>query len=563
MGKLNQRSRVGVRSAVTSTTPTTTHEGGSGYLRDSKSELGLLALANFVGEGSFYESGDDRDQRFAALVGLVGLEDFDWVATMLVWLRQQGNLRDAPLVGAVELVAAYKQTGKDPGEVNGRNKLRKLIDDVLVRADEPGKALAYWASQYGGEDLGGGRTRVAAPKVLKKGVSDAVYRLYTERNVLKWDSDNAGVRFANVLNLAHPTSFLNAAEKPVLGTWRSDLYGHIINQRYGNSEEIPGRLPMLQRRKTLMALPGDQRLDFVEKTPGAAGKAFQDAGMTWENVGSWLPGGWTAKAWEAVIPSMGYMALIRNLRNFEKAGISNSVAKAVADKIADPAEVARSRQLPMRFLSAHRATADSVRWVWAIEQALELSLANITELSGRTLVLVDTSSSMNDTFSKDGTLKRWDAATVFGVALARRCEQADVVSYSGSGWGYSQSSENRQTKVFGLKKGESLLKAVDRWKSDGYFIGGGTDTPGAVRGHFAGHDRVVILTDEQDAYGNVDGALPASTPLYTWNLAGYRAGYGKSGSNRRHTFGGLTDASFRIIPAIEAGHSGRWPWEQD
>lgn len=560
MSKLNQRTRTGVRSSVTSTTTTTTHEGGAGYLRDAKSELGLLALANFVGEDTFYESGDDRDQRFAALIGLVGLSDFDWVARMLTWLRQQGNLRDAPLVGAVELVHAYQETGKDPGETAGRNKLRALVDGILVRADEPGKALAYWASQYG-TAADGGLVKASIPKALKKGVSDAVWRLYTERNYLKWDSANAGVRFADVLNLAHPTSFLNAAEKPVLGTWRSDLYGHIIAERYGNPSELPGRLTMLRARKRLMEMKPDQRLALIKS--GEAAEHFAAAGMTWENVGAWLPGGWTAQGWEAVIPSMGYMALIRNLRNFDKAGVANSVAKTIADKIADPAEVARSRQLPMRFLSAHRATADSVRWAWAIEQALELSLANITELAGRTLVLVDTSSSMNASFSKDGTLMRWDAATVFGVAMARRCEQADVVSYSGSGgWGYSR-GVNRQTKRFDLKPGESLLKAVDRWKRDGYFIGGGTDTPGAVRGHFGGHNRVVILTDEQDAYGNVDQALPATVPLYTWNLAGYRAGYGKSGSNRRHTFGGLTDASFRIIPAIEAGHSGRWPWEQD
>jgi hypothetical protein len=457
----------------------------------------------------------------------------------------------------VDVVRAYTEAGKDPGEVGGRNKLRALVDAVLVRADEPAKMLAYWASQYG-TPLNGGLVRVAAPKPLKKGIADAVWRLYTERNLLKWDSQNAGVRFPDVLNLVHPTTFLNPAEKPIVGTWRADLYQHIIDQRYGNTTEIPNRLLMIQARKRLMGLSDSDRRELVENNWTTAVDMFAQAGMTWENVGSWLPGGWTAKAWEAIIPSMGYMALLRNLRNFDKAGVANSVAKIVAEKLADPVEVARSRQLPMRFLSAHRATANSVRWAWAIEQALDLSLANITERKGNTLVLVDTSGSMNSGFSKDGTLLRWDAATVFGIALARRCEQATVVSYSG---GYYGNYTN--TKVFDLRAGESLLKAVDRWKSGGFFINGGTDTPGAIRRHFRGHDRLVVLTDEQDHYGDVHTTVPESTWFYTWNLAGYQAGYSKSGSNRRHTFGGLSDASFGIMEAVEAGVTGKWPWEQN
>jgi hypothetical protein len=558
MAKLNQRAWTGVHSPVTSTIQTLTAEGGTGYLRDAKSELGLLALSNLVGEDTFYESGTDRDQRFAALVRLVGLEHFDWVARMLVWLRHQGNLRDAPIVGTVELVRAYTEIGKDlgvsPGEVNGRNKLRALIDDVLVRADEPAKMLAYWASQYG-ITLDGGHVRVAAPRVLEKGISDAVYRLYTERNLLKWDSDNAGIKFPNVLNLVHPTSYLERNEAtPIRGTWRADLYQHIIDREYGNTTEIPERLTMLRTRKRLMAMSDSEKLKLMDSPLFATFLA--EAGMTWENIGAWLPGGWTAKAWEAVIPTMGYMALLRNLRNFDQAGVSDEVAKAIGEKLSDPAEVARSRQLPMRFLSAHRATKDSVRWAWPIEQALELSLSNITELPGNTLVLIDTSASMDSSFSKDGTLKRWDAATVFGQALARRCEQATVVSYSDNYNGRGSS------KSFSLKQGESLLKSVDRWKADGYFINGGTDTPGAVKRHYKGHDRVVILTDEQDHYGEVHTTVPDKTWLYTWNLAGYQAGYGKSGSERRHTFDGLTDASFGVILAVEAGVTGRWPWEE-
>ena len=41
------------------------------------------------------------------------------------------------------------------------------------------------------------------------------------------------------------------------------------------------------------------------------------------------------------------------------------------------------------------------------------------------------------------------------------------------------------------------------------------------------------------------------------------AGAGQDpGKPNRHTFGGLTDAAFRLIPLLEAGRAGAWPWEQ-
>jgi hypothetical protein len=77
---------------------------------------------------------------------------------------------------------------------------------------------------------------------------------------------------------------------------------------------------------------------------------------------------------------------------------------------------------------------------------------------------------------------------------------------------------------------------------------------------------VVIITDEQ-AWGGWRGAdplsvIPASIPAYTWNLAGYQHGHGPSGAANRHTFGGLGDTSFRMIPALEMGHDAKWPWAE-
>ena len=89
---------------------------------------------------------------------------------------------------------------------------------------------------------------------------------------------------------------------------------------------------------------------------------------------------------------------------------------------------------------------------------------------------------------------------------------------------------------------------------------GGTNTADAVRWNYKGHDRVVILTDDQSSYGNPDGAYGLKVPLYIWNLAGYKA----SGASALNVFhgGGLSDSAFSIINTIESARSGSWPWEQ-
>lgn len=33
-----------------------------------------------------------------------------------------------------------------------------------------------------------------------------------------------------------------------------------------------------------------------------------------------------------------------------------------------------------------------------------------------------------------------------------------------------------------------------------------------------------------------------------------------SGTAGRHTFGGLSDAAFRMVPLLEAGRNADWPW---
>ncbi|WP_072690737.1 TROVE domain-containing protein [Rhodococcus marinonascens] len=510
---LKTRRRKNVLSPITSETQPSgrTFEGGNGYTRDARSELFLLAVTNMVGENTFYEPEHDRDGRFVELVHEVTLSDPEWTARMIGWLRRDAHLRSAAVVAAAEFVRARLGAG-----VHGRN--RAVISSALERADEPGEILAYWISRHSR----------SIPKPVKRGVADAAARLYSERSLLKWDSDARDVRFGDVIELTHasPTA-----------AWQSELFRHAIDRRQGRDNAVPAGLSMLCERAALAALPLEKRR-AVLRTP----ERLSAAGMTWESLAGWLQGPMDSAAWQAMIPSMGYAALLRNLRNFDESGIDDHIAERVATRIADPGEVAKSRQLPMRLLAAYR-NAPSLRWGHALERALGASLSAVPSLPGRTLVLVDRSGSMfYSRISARSELTRADAAAVFGTVLAARAERANLVEF-GTGSRYVSF------------KHLPVLRVVDSFGNLG-----GTDTPSAVRKYYRGHDRVVIVTDEQSTWGDSAKHVPADVPVYTWNVAGYRHGHGPTGTANRHTFGGLSDAGFSMIPLLENTRNSEWPF---
>ena len=193
MSKFNVMSArpVGRGPLVTEAVPSgQTHEGVTGYARDARSELFLRATASFAGEDSFYEEAAVRDGRMRELVsGLATDADgFAWLRGFLPWLREAGNMRTAPVVLAAETVRARLAAGLEGGN-------RQLVGSVLRRADEPGEMLAYWTSRYGR----------AVPKPVKRGIADAVARLYDERAFLRYDSGARGFRFGDVIDLVHPS----------------------------------------------------------------------------------------------------------------------------------------------------------------------------------------------------------------------------------------------------------------------------------------------------------------------------------------------------------------------
>ncbi len=571
MSKFNRSGAAAVAVApagpIRTTGPATTFEGGPGFARDARSDLFLLAVTHMVGEDTFYESAGARDARFEGLVRQVAVQDPDWMARFIPWLRSGANMRSASIVAACDAVKARLDAGSGASDnlgdhmtvgyqtrdmtAGGHN--RAMINAACQRADEPGEVLAYWTSRYGR----------AIPKPVKRGVADAVARLYTEYSLAKYDGDSRGFRFADVIDLVHPAA---DPAKP----WQGDLFRYALDRRHDRGNPVPESLQMLWARAELLALPVAERRGVLLADDGP--RRLADAGLTWEALAGWLQGPMDAAAWSAIIPAMGVMALARNLRNFDEAGVPDDVAAAVAARFADPVQVARSRMFPYRWLQAYLA-APSLRWGHALEKALTVSTAAIPDLPGRTLVLVDTSDSMRGGVSGKSTIRHVDIGALIGVALAYRGCQVDLVGFADGVFRHP------------VTAGGSMLRDIAAFTQRIGEVGHGTRIMESVQATFNGHDRVVVVSDMQTfpqgnagySYGRpyydvmgrvqrnqvrhqtVSDMVPANVPLFGINTTGYATAVVDSSRPNRFEVGGFSDKVFTMFAALSTG-DGSWPF---
>src|SRR3954454_9385028 len=373
---------------------TLTHEGGLAHVRDPESELFLLAATNMVGEDTFYERAPDRDGRFVALVHHVTATNPGFVAGLAPYLRTELLMRSAAVVMAGGDVAAGGPFG------------RAVVAGVLQRADEPAELLGYWLTRHGRN----------VPMPIKRGIADAARRLYTERAALRYDGLSRQIRMADVIELTHPSP---------RDARQSALFKFLLDRRHHDDARAdPNVLPVLAAAADLDTVPMDERR-AVLRARGPV--ALNDAGFSWERLSGWLPGGMDAEAWGAVIPSMGVIALVRNLRNFDEAGIAHAAVDAVINKITDAEQVARARLVPYQVWAAY-TNAPSDNWKRALGRTLEHTIGNIPALDG-TLVVIDTSGSMQATVSGRSTMQRVEVAAVMAIATAKRASNVDVVIY--------------------------------------------------------------------------------------------------------------------------------------
>ncbi len=204
------------------------------------------------------------------------------------------------------------------------------------------------------------------------------------------------------------------------------------------------------------------------------------------------------EVWESLLIEnrLGALALLRNLRNMQEAGVEPELVRHGLEAIRV------DRVLPFRFIAAARYAPQWEPW---IERAMFLSLHGQAPLPGRTVLLVDVSGSMDAPLSGRSQMWRMDAAAGLAVLLREIAEEVSV--YTFSEW----------LARVPARRGFALRDAiVQSQPHSGTYLGRALDE---LR---ESYDRLVVITDEQS-----HDRVPAPRGRgYVVNVASYRNGVG-------------------------------------
>lgn len=219
--------------------------------------------------------------------------------------------------------------------------------------------------------------------------------------------------------------------------------------------------------------------EFASEEQKVAWKALMEGKLvstdTWEARLS--SGEEKAKVWRDLVleDKIGYMALLRNLRNIEQQATPETQMQA-AKMIADAERVKKSKQLPFRFYNAYD-NVSTKQMRDAIAKAMEHAVDNVPDLDGLSLIAVDASSSMNgDPIKK---------ASILAAALIKRSE-CDVVLYN---------TELYEAQFNSIDSVMTNAREIQRLAN-----GGGTETSLVfqyAKAQKKNYKRIIILSDNE------------------------------------------------------------------
>jgi 60 kDa SS-A/Ro ribonucleoprotein len=219
---------------------------------------------------------------------------------------------------------------------------------------------------------------------------------------------------------------------------------------------------------------------------------------------------------------LGYLALLRNLRNMADAGVGGTLVRQ--------AIVARKggaqRVLPFRYVAAARAAP---QYEAAIDQALQAAIADLRPLPGRTIVLIDVSGSMDYRLSRKSDMKRIDAAAALGAIVPGAIR---LFTFS-----------NDLVEVPPRRGMAGVDVIVRSQPHGGTYLGGALD-----KIYRLAHDRLIVVTDEQ-SHDRVPE--PVAKRSYMINVGSYKNGVGYG---RWTHIDGFSEAVLRFIAELEDQH---------
>jgi hypothetical protein len=260
---------------------------------------------------------------------------------------------------------------------------------------------------------------------------------------------------------------------------------------------------------------------------------------------------------------MPYMAKLRNLRNFVKHDVNLT---PVLEHLTNPKAVANSRQFPFRFYMASKVIERELydkpfkknQIIQALEKALQLSVANIPKIGGRTAVFNDVSGSMSSNRVSNMSDMHCDEIAGIMAALAYHF------------------SDNAITGKFGEKFVlASNVKPMDSVLTNARKMIQNDGAGHSTNGHYAIDyltvnkivvDRILVFTDEQlwnsrwgstsylaKSLANYKRTVNPNVILYIFDLRSYGNSLVPASEPNVVQASGFSDKVFKYIQMYEKG----------
>lgn len=344
--------------------------GGVAFTMTPELELYSLCVTDNL-QNKFYARGDETITRLRKLITQV---DPRFVVQLAIYTREQMYMRSIPLVMLVELARVH----------SGDNLVARGLARVIQRADEITETLAYFAQANG---RSGTKKLGKMPHGILNGLK-AAFNKFDEYQFSKYNRKGE-YTLRDALFLVHPRP-KNEEQQSIFDRIASDT------------------LATADTWETKVSAAGQTGETAEEKTAAKS------------------------EAWAEMIDSgkMGYMALLRNLRNILGAKVGKARINTVAKRIADRKEVLRSKQFPFRFWSAYNelqgmASTDASLILNALEEAMVHAAANISGYDEETDVFIatDFSGSMTCPISDRSKIMYNQVGVALAMLLHSRCKR--------------------------------------------------------------------------------------------------------------------------------------------
>lgn len=430
--------------------------------------------------------------------------DAEFVRNLGLFARKEFNLRSIS-----HLIAGELSTSEA-----GKSLTKGYIASVCVRPDDMLEIMSLHRSMNDNK----------VSNSVKKGLSSAIHK-FDQYQLSKYKGKKKAIKLKDVINVSHP--------KP-----RNEVEAALYKSILEDTITVP--------------YTWETTISAIKKTDTEAVK----------------------NAWESLVLSkndkgmyvLPIMALLRNLNNIVKAGVSERAITVIVSRLTDEKTIVNSKQLPFRFYSAYKIlknafgyydTTDAAQKVlFALETAIQLSVKNMQDFEGSTCIIVDESGSMDGALSDKSSLSYKELANLFAAICVAKGEQVTCIPFG------------QTAKKMYLSPNDSIFTNMEKLRASN--VGYATYLNEAFKLIKEKYDRIIVFSDMQtytssegfgqqgnkggDLFGQYCSTYNKDCFMHSFDLAGYK-GTSPFDMTRKNVslYAGWSDKALALISLSEKG----------